>query len=291
MGRMKKILAFIFGLMVSGVSTAALAGEPVYGQPVDKQLMWQKAATPIARQAEGFHDNMLLPIIIAITLFVMGLLFYTMWRFRASANPNPSKTTHNVLVEVVWTVVPVLILVVMAVPSMKLLYAQAKLPEKAAVVIKATGHQWYWSYEYADQNIGFDANMLKDGELKAGQPRLLATDNPIVVPVNKVVKLLITSEDVMHAWTIPSFFIKSDAVPGRINENWFKAEKTGVYYGQCSELCGINHGYMPIEVHVVSDADYAKWLADAKTKYALNDNGTPGAGQMAALSTATTSKN
>jgi cytochrome c oxidase subunit II len=290
MGRMKKIAAITTSLMAFSVASAQ-AAEPVLGQPVDKQIMWQKPATPIARMAEAFHDGMLLPIIIVITIFVTLLLFYTMWRFRASANPVPSKTTHNVAIEVLWTVVPVLILVLMVFPSMKLLYAESKLPEKPAVVIKATGHQWYWSYEYTDQNIGFDVNMLKDSELKPGQPRLLAVDNPIVVPVNKVVKLLITSEDVMHAWTIPSFFLKSDAVPGRINENWFKAEKIGVYYGQCSELCGINHGYMPIEVRVVSDADYAAWLAQAKTKFALNDSGTPGANQMAAVTSAATATN
>ncbi len=287
---MKKIAAITTVLTAYWASSAS-AAEPVLGQPVERQILWQQPATPIARMAEGFHDNLLLPITAAITVFVILLLFYTMWKFRASANPVPSKTTHNVAIEVLWTVVPVVILVLMAFPSMKLLYAGSNLPEKPAVVIKAIGHQWYWSYEYADQNIGFDVNMLKDNERKAGQPRLLAVDNPIVVPVGKVVKLLITSEDVMHAWTIPSFFLKSDAVPGRINENWFKAEKTGVYYGQCSELCGINHGYMPIEVHVVSDAQYAAWLAEAKTKFALNDNGTPGANQMAAVTMPAAAKN
>jgi cytochrome c oxidase subunit II len=287
---MKKISAISTAFMATWAASAQ-AAEPLLGQPVDKQIVWQQPATPIAQMAQGFHNGLLMPIITVITIFVVVLLLYTMWRFRASANPVPSTTTHNVAIEVLWTVVPVLILVVMAFPSMKLLYAEANLPEKPALVIKATGHQWYWSYEYADQNIGFDVNMLKDNELKPGQPRLLAVDNPIVVPVNKVVKLLVTSEDVMHAWTIPSFFLKSDAVPGRINENWFKAEKTGVYYGQCSELCGINHGYMPIEVHVVSEAQYAAWLADAKTKFALNDNGTPGANQMAAVTSATSVKN
>jgi cytochrome c oxidase subunit II len=277
---MKKISAITMALMASWVS-GAQAGEPVLGQPVDRQITWQLPGDKLAEVAQGFHNHLIMPIIVAITIFVVVLLLYTVWRFRASANPVPSQTTHNVAIEVLWTVVPVLILVVMAFPSMRLLYAQSKIPEKPAVVLKVTGHQWYWSYEYPGENIGFDANLLKPNELKAGQPNLLATDNAVVVPVGKVVKVLITGEDVIHAWWVPSLFLQQDAVPGRIKETWFKADKPGIYYGQCNQICGINHGYMPIEVHVVNDAAYAAWLAQAKTKFALNDTGTPGANQLA----------
>jgi cytochrome c oxidase subunit II len=286
MGRMKKnIAAVALGMMTW--ASAAQAADAALGQPVDRQLSWQEPGNLLGKTAISFHDGLIMPIIVGITIFVTLLLVYTLWRFRASANPVPSKTTHGLAVEIAWTVIPVLILVVMAFPSMRLLYAQHKIPAKADVVLKITGKQWYWTYEYVDEKIGFDANMLKQAELKPGQPNLLATDNAVVVPVNKVVKLLVTGEDVIHAWWIPSLFLQQDAVPGRVVETWFKAEKTGVYYGQCNQICGINHGYMPIEVHVVSDADYAAWLATAKTKFALNDNGTRGASQMAAAATAT----
>jgi cytochrome c oxidase subunit II len=285
MGRMKKYnVAAALGLMHWAV--AAQAGEPVLGQPVDRQLTWQLPGDKIAEVAQGFHNGLIMPIIVSITIFVVLLLLYTLWRFRASANPVASKTTHGMAVEIAWTVIPVLILAVMAFPSMRLLYAQNKIPAKADVVLKVTGHQWYWSYEYVDEKIGFDANLLKPSELKAGQPNLLATDNAVVVPVGKVVKVLMTAEDVIHAWWIPSLFLQQDAVPGRSVETWFKAEKPGIYYGQCNQICGINHGYMPIEVHVVSAAEYATWLQAAKTKFALNDNGTGGASQMAALTSA-----
>ncbi len=271
-------------------ASAAQAGQPVLGQPVDRQITWQLPGDKIAEIAQGFHNNLIMPIIVSITVFVVALLLYTLWRFRASANPVASKNTHGLAVEIAWTVIPVLILVVMAFPSLRLLYAQNKIPAKADVVLKVTGHQWYWSYEYVDEKIGFDANFLKPEELKAGQPNLLATDNAVVVPVGKVVKVLMTAEDVIHAWWIPSLFLQQDAVPGRSVETWFKAEKPGIYYGQCNQICGINHGYMPIEVHVVSQAEYANWLVTAKTKFALNDNGTAGASQMAAL-TSTNSQN
>ena len=172
-------------------------------------------------------------------------MLYACVRFRASANPNPSKRTHNVTVEVLWTLIPCLILIVMAVPSFKILYKQDAIP-KADLTIKAIGYQWYWGYEYPDENIIFDSYMIEEKDLKANQPRLLAVDNEVVVPVDKVVKVLITANDVLHAWALPSFGVKRDAVPGRINETWFKAEKVGTYYGQCSELCGIKHAFMPI---------------------------------------------
>jgi len=194
-------------------------------------------------------------------------MIYTCIRFRASKNPVPSKTTHNVAVEVLWTLIPCLILIVMAVPSFKILYKQDTIP-KVDLTIKAVGYQWYWGYEYPDENIIFESYMIKEEELKVNQPRLLTVDNEVVVPVNKVVKVLITANDVLHAWALPSFGVKRDAVPGRINETWFKAEKVGTYYGQCSELCGIQHAFMPITVRVVTDAEYAEWLAEAKMKFA-----------------------
>ena len=256
---MKKIL-YIFLVLFS--SSAALAN-----QPKNWQLGFQDPASDGMRDIVSFHNNLLLPIIIAISVFVLFLMVYACIRFRASRNPNPSTTTHNVTVEILWTLIPCLILIVMAVPSFKILYKQDTIP-KADVTVKAIGYQWYWGYEYPDENIIFESYMIKEDELKENQPRLLTVDNEVVVPVNKVVKVLITANDVLHAWALPSFGVKRDAVPGRINETWFKAEKVGTYYGQCSELCGIQHAFMPITVRVVTDEEYAIWLADAKMKFA-----------------------
>ena len=256
---MKKIL-FIILTIISTTSVLA-------NQPKEWQLGFQNPASDGMRDIVNFHDNLLLPIIIAISVFVLFLMIYACVRFRASINPNPSKTTHNVAVEVLWTLIPCLILIVMAVPSFKILYKQDTIP-KAEVTIKAIGYQWYWGYEYPDENIIFESYMIKEDDLKENQPRLLAVDNEVVVPVNKVVKVLITANDVLLAWALPSFGVKRDAVPGRINETWFKAEKVGTYYGQCSELCGIQHAFMPIAVRVVSEEDYAEWLSGAKIKFA-----------------------
>ena len=240
-------------------------------QPKDWQLGFQNPASDGMRDIVNFHNNLLLPIIIAISVFVLFLMIYACIRFRASANPVPSTRTHNVAVEVLWTLIPCLILIVMAVPSFKILYKQDTIP-KAEVTVKAVGYQWYWGYEYPDENIIFESYMIEDKDLKENQPRLLAVDNELVVPVNKVIKVLITANDVLHAWALPSFGVKRDAVPGRINETWFKAEKVGTYYGQCSELCGIKHAFMPITVRVVSDKEYQNWLSDAKVKFAKEAN-------------------
>jgi cytochrome c oxidase subunit 2 len=237
------------------------------GQPRNWQLGFQEAVTPIMRQLTDFH-NFLLILITVITLFVLALLVYVALRFNENANPKPSKTSHHTLLEVAWTVVPILILVVIAVPSFRLLFAQYDFP-KADLTVKAIGNQWYWTYEYPDQgDLTFDAVMLEDNELKPGQPRLLATDNEVVVPVNKNIHILVTASDVLHNWTIPSFGVKVDAVPGRLIRTWFRAEKTGVFYGQCSELCGQKHAFMPIAVRVVSDAEFASWLVKAKKEFA-----------------------
>jgi cytochrome c oxidase subunit 2 len=253
---------FLLTILASVYSTGVLAN-----QPKQWQLGFQDSASQSMTEIVSFHNNILLPIIIAISVFVLFLMIYTCIRFRASKNPNPSKTTHNVAVEVLWTLIPCLILIVMAVPSFKILYKQDTIP-KVDVTIKAVGYQWYWGYEYPDENIIFESYMIKEEDLKENQPRLLTVDNEVVVPVNKVVKVLITANDVLHAWALPSFGVKRDAVPGRINETWFKAEKVGTYYGQCSELCGIQHAFMPITVRVVTDEEYAIWLAEAKMKFA-----------------------
>ena len=253
---------FIFVILTTIYTTSVLAN-----QPKEWQLGFQEAASQSMREIVNFHNNLLLPVIIAISVFVLFLMIYTCIRFRASRNPIPSKTTHNFAVEILWTLIPCLILIVMAVPSFQILYKQDTIP-KAEVTIKAVGYQWYWGYEYPDENIIFESYMIKEEDLKENQPRLLTVDNEIVVPVNKVVKVLITANDVLHAWALPSFGVKRDAVPGRINETWFKAEKIGTYYGQCSELCGIQHAFMPITVRVVSEEEYIKWLSGAKIKFA-----------------------
>ena len=259
---MKKVLLTI--------SSSLFASEVFANQPKEWQLGFQNPASDSMRDIVSFHNNLLLPIIIAISVFVLFLMLYACVRFRASANPNPSKRTHNVTVEILWTLIPCLILIVMAVPSFKILYKQDTIP-KVDLTIKAVGYQWYWGYEYPDENIIFDSYMIEEKDLRADQPRLLAVDNEVVVPVNKVVKVLITANDVLHAWALPAFGVKRDAVPGRINETWFKAEKEGTYYGQCSELCGIKHAFMPITVKVVSEEDYQEWLSEARVKFAKEE--------------------
>ena len=259
---MKKNLLIIFSLFLSVEAFA--------NQPKEWQLGFQTPASDGMRDIVNFHNNLLLPIIIAISVFVLFLMLYACVRFRASANPNPSKRTHNVTVEILWTLIPCLILIVMAVPSFKILYKQDTIP-KADLTIKAIGYQWYWGYEYPDENIIFDSYMIEEKDLKANQPRLLTVDHEVVVPVDKVVKVLITANDVLHAWALPAFGVKRDAVPGRINETWFKAEKEGTYYGQCSELCGIKHAFMPITVKVVSEEDYQEWLSEARVKFAKEE--------------------
>ena len=259
---MKKILLIFTTLLISQKAFA--------NQPKDWQLGFQEAASETMRDIVNFHDKLLLPIIVAISVFVLFLMAYACIRFRASKNPNPSKRTHNVAVEVLWTLIPCLILIVIAVPSFKILYKQDTIP-KADLTIKAIGYQWYWGYEYPDENLIFDSYMVEEKDLKADQPRLLTVDNEVVVPVGKVVKVLITANDVLHAWALPSFGVKRDAVPGRINETWFKAEKVGTYYGQCSELCGIKHAFMPIAVKVVSEEEYQEWLSEARVKFAKEE--------------------
>ncbi len=249
---------------------AARAAGVGYATP--GQMGLQEPVTSIASYINWFHNGILLPLCIIISLFVLGLLAYVMVKFNENANPTPSKLTHHTGLEIAWTVIPVLILVVVAIPSFRLLRDQLVIPS-ADVTVKVTGKQWYWSYEYPkDQGggFGFDSIMKpeKEIDLAKGDVRLLSVDNEAVVPVGKVVKMQVIAADVIHSFTVPSFGIRIDAVPGRLNETWFKAEREGLYYGQCSKICGKDHAYMPIAIRVVSEQAYTAWLGEAKKKFA-----------------------
>lgn len=250
------------------VTTTSALAEP--GVPVPWQMDRQTPVTAEAAQLASF-EGWLHVLAAVISVFVLGLLIYCIVRFNEKANPTPSRTTHNTAIEIAWTIIPVLILVAVAIPSFRMLRTQLIVPN-SDVTVKVTGHAWYWTYEYPkvgeDGGFTFDANIDEDKE-----PKLLQTDNEMVVPVNKVVRVQVTSTDVIHSWAMPSFGGKIDAIPGRLNETWFKAEREGTYHGQCSELCGMRHAYMPIVVKVVSDEAYAAWLKEAKTKYAAIDGG------------------
>jgi len=253
----------LLGLTVAGMTLAA-GGAAFGAQPQPWEITLQPAATPVMENIISFH-NLLLVIITIITLFVLALLVIVVVKFNAKTNPVPSRTTHNTLIEVAWTLIPVLILVGIAVPSFRLLFQQLDIP-KADLTVKVTGKQWYWSYAYPDNGkFEFDSLLAQDK-----QPRLLGVDNEMVVPVNKVIRVQTTGADVIHAFAVPSFGIKIDSIPGRLNETWFKATKTGVYYGQCSELCGKDHAFMPIAVRVVDDQEFATWVEAAKKKFAAN---------------------
>jgi cytochrome c oxidase subunit II len=262
----------LLGLAVVG-ATLITAGGTAFaelGQPAPWEYKLQGSATQVMDDITSFH-NWLLITITLITLFVLGLLATIVVKFNAKANPVPSRTTHNTLIEVAWTLIPVLILVAIAVPSFRLLFLELDIP-KADLTIKATGKQWYWSYAYPDNGkFEFDSLLACDeARQKCQEPRLLTVDNEVVVPVNKVVRVETTGADVIHSFAVPAFGIKIDAIPGRLNETWFKANKVGVYYGQCSELCGKDHAYMPIAVRVVSDQEFAAWVETAKKKFAAN---------------------
>jgi len=253
------------------IGLATGSGGAMAAQPEPWQLGFQPAATPVMAQLTSFH-NLLLWIITLISIFVLVLLAYVCFRFRASANATPSKRTHHTLLEIAWTAVPVLILVVIAIPSFKLLYFMDRTTDPE-LTIKAIGHQWYWSYEYPDDgDFTFDAYMVADDDLEAGQPRLLTTDNAIVLPVQTNIQVLVTATDVLHSWAVPSFGVKMDGVPGRINETWFRIEEPGMYYGQCSELCGDLHGFMPIMVRAVSKEEFDAWTQQAQEEFARAGN-------------------
>jgi len=257
--------AVTIGALLGSAATALAAP----GQPSSWALGLQEAASPVMADITWFH-NFLLVLITAITVFVLALLLIVMIRFNARANPNPARTTHNALIEVVWTIAPVVILLAIAVPSFRLLFLELDAP-KADLTVKATGKQWYWSYNYPDNgNFEFDSILVEDKDLKPDQPRLLTVDNEMVVPVNKVVHVLVTGADVIHSFAVPSFGIKIDAVPGRLNDTWFKATSEGRFHGQCSELCGKDHAFMPITVRVVNDAEFAAWVAQEKKNAGLD---------------------
>jgi cytochrome c oxidase subunit II len=255
----------LLGGAVAGMALAA--GGTAFaelGQPAPWEITLQRAGSPVMENIVWFH-NFLLVIITVITLFVLALLVIVVMKFNARANPVPSRTTHNTLIEVAWTLVPVLILVCIAVPSFRLLFLELDVP-KSDLTIKVTGKQWYWSYAYPDNGkFEFDSLLAQDK-----QPRLLGVDNEMVVPVNKVIRIQTTGADVIHSFAVPAFGIKIDSIPGRLNETWFKATKTGMYYGQCSELCGKDHAFMPIAVRVVEDQEFASWVDAAKKKFAGN---------------------
>ena len=267
----------LFLMIISTYPTMLLqslnAIEP-QGVAKDYGIDLQNPVTEVAKDVYSMHAFVTI-IMAIITLFVLGLLIWVCYKYSASKNKNPSKTVHNTLIEILWTAIPVLILVVIAVPSFKLLYKQDVIPEPD-LTIKAIGYQWYWGYEYPDNgNFTYEAFMLQsEEELEEDKPfkRMLTTDTKVVVPVNKIIRMQVTAADVLHSWAIPAFGVKTDAVPGRLNETWFKAEKTGIYYGMCSELCGVNHQSMPIEIHVVTQEKFDIWVEEAKTKYASKNN-------------------
>jgi cytochrome c oxidase subunit 2 len=251
------------------VLLAGVAWAQVEGQPAPGGVGLPATVTEVGRDTQFFYNAILLPVITFIALSVLGLLLYVSWRFNDSANPVPSKLTHHTGLEIAWTLVPILILVFISVPSFRLLTKQVEIPE-AKVTIKVTGNQWYWSYKYPEDQgggFGFDQLMKAEADLEPGDIRLLSVDNEAVVPVNEVVKLQITAADVIHSFVIPAFSIRMDAVPGRLNETWFKADKEGIYYGQCSKICGKDHAFMPSAIRVVSREKYEEWLAAAKKKY------------------------
>ena len=262
MGQMGRRLLALAVAGVASVTCGSAFAE--LGQPAPWEFRLQGSASPVMDNITWFH-NFLFVVITLITLFVLALLAIVVVRFNARANPVPSRTTHNTLIEVAWTLIPVLILVGISIPSFRLLFLQLDLP-KADLTVKATGKQWYWSYAYPDNGkFEFDSLLAQDK-----QPRLLGVDNEMVVPVNKVIRVQTTGADVIHSFAVPAFGIKIDAIPGRLNETWFKATKTGMFYGQCSELCGKDHSFMPIAVRVVSDQEFAAWVETAKKKFAAN---------------------
>ncbi|MCH7540928.1 MAG: cytochrome c oxidase subunit II [Proteobacteria bacterium] len=260
----KKGLIALAALAGAGWSAGAFAA-----QPEPWQTGFQPAASAVMEAVRDFYD-LLFVIIVAIAAFVLALLVYVMVRFNAKRNPVPSKTSHNTFLEMAWTAIPVVILVVIAIPSFRLLYFQKTVSEaEMEMTVKVIGYQWYWSYEYPDHgDIAFDSFIVEEEDLEPGQLRLLEVDNRVVLPVDTNIRLLVTAEDVLHSWAVPAFGIKIDAVPGRLNETWVRIEREGVYYGQCSELCGVRHGYMPVAVEAVSKDAFASWVERAKVEFA-----------------------
>ena len=267
---MKKIFSLTTLLVANIVPAVQAAEKPYEGIAKPWQLNFQEAATPVMEQLNNMH-NILLFMCFAISIFVLVLLVYVCLRFNRKRNPVASKTTHNSTLEIIWTTIPILILVAISIPSLRLHYFMERDVD-AEMTLKVVGYQWYWHYEYPDSGgVNFDSYMLKDKDLKEGDHRLLAVDNRLVVPVDTKIRVLVTGADVIHAFAVPAFGIKRDAIPGRLNETWFKATKTGTFYGQCSELCGVGHGFMPIVIDVVSKEDFAAWIATKKKEAGITD--------------------
>jgi cytochrome c oxidase subunit 2 len=262
-----KYLLPLVALNVMGWIGGAAAEE---GLAKPWQMNLQPAASPVMEKVHDFH-NLLLVVQVGIVLLVLAILAYVCVRFSAKRNPVPSKTTHNTLLEVVWTAVPIVILVIIAIPGMRLLYFHDKAQDYE-MTLKVVGHQWYWTYTYPDQgDFEFDSIMIPEDDLEEGQPRLLAVDNRVVLPVDTDIQVLITSDDVIHNWAVPALGMKIDATPGRVNERWVRIDKEGTYYGMCSELCGVNHGFMPIQVEAVSKEAFEQWVEQAKEEFARAD--------------------
>jgi len=250
-------------------------------EPKPWQFGFQPPATEVMDRLSAFHDVLQI-IITLIAVFVLSLLVYVMWRFNQQRNPAPSRTSHNTVIEMLWTVVPVLILISIAIPSFKLMYFMDRVPNPE-MTIKVTGHQWYWSYEYPDQGgLAFDSNIIPEDQLKAGQKRLLDVDNPLVVPADTIIRVQVTGTDVIHSWFVPSFGVQEYAIVGRLNESWMKIDHPGTYYGQCNQICGVNHAFMPIKVEATPKDAFQRWLVDAKKKFARRDDDT-GAVRVAAI--------
>lgn len=260
--KIAKLVRFLWALPLS----ILLCTQVFADKPERWRLNFQEAATPVMEKVHDLH-NLIMIILTLVAIFVFAIMGIIIYKFRASKNPKASSRSHNTLLEVIWTAAPVLILLIIAVPSFKLIFYidKAKDPE---LTLKITGHMWYWSYEYPEHQVAFDSNIIPDDQLKPGQLRLLEVDNQIIVPVKTTVRLLFTAADVLHSWTVPSFGVKKDCVPGRLNEAWIYVEREGTYYGQCSEICGMKHGFMPIAVKVVSKEEFQKWLLTSKTKAA-----------------------
>lgn len=259
-------------LALGAIGVLALATIAGAAEPKPWELGFQPPATPVKDRLSIFHDELLI-IIALITAFVLGLLVYVMWRFNHRRNPVPSHTSHNTVIEMLWTVVPVVILIIIAIPSFKLMYYMDRVPNPE-MTIKVTGHQWYWSYEYPDQGeLTFDSNIIPEDQLKPGQKRLLDVDNPLVVPADTIIRVLVTGTDVIHSWFVPSFGVQEYAIVGRLNESWMNIERPGTYYGQCNQICGVNHAFMPIKVEALSKDEFQHWLGDAKKKFARHDDG------------------
>ncbi len=257
----------LFSLLFATMAQAENLAKPM-------QLGFKPPASPQMERIMSFHNDLLMWIITAIVIFVTALLIYVCIRYRAKANPKPSKTTHNVMIEILWTAIPIIILVIIAIPSFKMLYYLDRT-ENPEMTLKVTGYQWYWGYEYQDHDgLNFLSYMIPENEVdeSKGQRRLLSTDNVVVLPIDTNIQITITAADVLHSFTIPSFGIKKDAVPGRLNETWVRIDKPGTYYGQCSEICGINHAYMPIEIKAVTKEEFEAWIIEAKEKFSFNYN-------------------